>query len=38
MPKLSELADAIDIMQEMSVFAGHLASHKDEISNILKNK
>jgi hypothetical protein len=30
MPKLSELADAINIMQEISAFPRHLASHKGE--------
>jgi hypothetical protein len=38
MPKLSELADAINIMQEISVFTGHLESHKGEIGSIMENK
>jgi hypothetical protein len=38
MPKLSELADAINIMQEISVSTGYLGSHKAEIGSILKNK
>jgi hypothetical protein len=37
MPKLSELAEAINETQEMSAFTGHLASNEGEKRIILKN-
>jgi hypothetical protein len=38
MPKLSELADAINTMHEMSAFPRHLVPHKGETRIILENR